>query len=93
MSESDSNASDEDAYVLQSELSPADAAEARDELLSAFTAAVGSKKPLQLDISGETLTPCAIQLLVSAKRSAEVEGVSLVLSEGAESALASVNAD
>lgn len=93
MSETESNSSKPEAFVLQADLSPADAAEAKEGLLAAFEAAVSSKTPMTVDIEGETSTPCALQLLVSAKRSAEGADVELVFSEQAQTLLADVHAD
>lgn len=93
MSATESTSSEATAFVLQADLSPADAAEARDGLLAALAAAEGAKTPLSLDVEGETSTPCALQLLVSTKRSAESGEVELQLSEQADALLANVHTD
>ena len=93
MSDTDSKPTEADAFVLQAELSPADAAEARDGLMAALTAANEAKKPLAIEIEGEGGTPCALQLLVAAKRSAEAANVEMNLSQQADAMLAAVHAD
>lgn len=93
MSETETSSSKPEAFVLQVDLSPADAAEAKESLLAAFEAASSSKTPMMVETEGETSTPCALQLLVSAKRSAESANVELVLSEQAQTLLANVHAD
>lgn len=93
MSEPDSKPTEAEAFVVQAELSPADAAEVREGLIAALTAAGEAKKPLAIEIEGEGSTPCAVQLLVAAKRSADAANVEMNLSQQADAMLAAVHAD
>ena len=93
MSDPDSKPSQPSPFALTADLSPADAAKAKDALMEAFSAAESTQSALSIDIEGEGGTPCALQLLVATKRSAEAAKVELILSEQATSMLASVHAD
>lgn len=76
-----------DPILIPAALSPAVAEEMREETLKKLEAAKGSSDSLSLDIDGESLTPCAVQILVAASRTAERMGVSLELSEQGQMAL------
>lgn len=93
MSDSDLNEPQTGAFALQADLSPADASAVREGLLAALNAATEAKQPLAIEVEGEGGTPCALQLLVAAKRSADSAKVELNLSEKAGAMLASVRAD
>lgn len=91
----DEGSKDEQSGSLsfQAELPPSEAADVRDMLLAGIKAAKDGDKTLALDLEGEPVTPCAIQLLVASTHSAAAAGVRLVLSEQADKILASVQAD
>ncbi|MFK7942856.1 MAG: hypothetical protein AB8B85_08105 [Paracoccaceae bacterium] len=93
MSEPVSKSSQDETFVLQADLSPADAEEAREALIAHLTTAKERAGSMTIEIDGGGGTPCALQLLVAAQRSAEVAQVGLNMSEQAGKLLAAVHAD
>ena len=79
--------SEQEELVLSSSLSPADADEERDQAVAAVKRAAESQKPLALSLDGDQLTPCAMQMLIAATRTAEIQGVKLSLSDGASAVM------
>lgn len=82
---------DHPKLVLQAALSPADAASARDAALDIIATAAQSKSALHVDLDGDDPSPCAMQLLVSAARSAGAHGIAIEPSQQAEEILAAAN--
>lgn len=93
MAEEGSTGGNPGAVSFQAELSPSDAVGVRDMLLAGIEAAKAGDTALELDLEGEPVTPCAIQLLVATTHSAAAAGVKLSLSEQADKVLASVQVD
>ncbi len=83
--------SHDDVLILSSGLSPADAPAERDRVLSAMTLARESGTGLKVDLDGDNLSPCAIQLLVATARSADLHSVKLEPTAVTKSALADLN--
>lgn len=77
--------------TLSSTLSPADADKERDLVIGALDGAAGSEAPLGIDLDGEQLSPCALQLLIATTRSAKNRNVALDLSKTADTALKMLN--
>lgn len=72
-------------------LTPADAGAARDRLVAAFDGA--GAEGIALDLDGEAPMPCALQLLVAARRTAEARGVPCRLGDRATAAQAALSID
>lgn len=70
-----------DPIVIPAALSPAEAEEVRAVTLQMLEAAKEGEGSIPLDIEGDSMTPCAVQMVVSATRTAERLGVSLEISE------------
>ena len=72
----------EATFTVPGSLSPADAPKVCDELKKCFESAQAAGTAFSLDLDGEA-TPCALQLLIAATRSATASGVGLEVSENA----------
>lgn len=77
--------------VLSASLSPADASAARDVALEAVSSAVKTKAALKIELDGDGPSPCAMQLVVSAARTAGAQGVPLEPSEQVGEILTAAN--
>lgn len=60
------------AIVIQSRLSPADATNARDDVVKALDAADGS---IDISLDDDSVTPCGMQLLIAACNGARKRGL------------------
>ena len=67
--------------VIPCGLGPADAEVVRANALSMIETAKAESVPLPIDVDGDSPTPCAIQIVVSATRTAELMNVDLQFSE------------
>lgn len=81
---------DDGTLHLLAELSPADAPAERERVMAVFDKAKAAGEPLSVDIEGDNLSPCALQMLIATKRSAEIHSVEFAPSDAAESVLASL---
>ena len=74
-----------DGMIVPADLTPVDAMPLRDSLLAVLDDA---KDDASLDVNGDKLSMCALQLVVSTVRTAEKRGIKLHLSDRTEAALA-----
>ncbi len=88
---SDTGDGSANSLTMQAMLSPADAAAARDLALESILPAKAGQTSLQVELDGEALSPCAVQLLVGATRTAEKQEVEIVLSEQAQTILSNID--
>lgn len=79
-----------DPIVIPAALSPADADGVRNSTLKMLDAAKAGEGSLSLDIDGDALTPCAIQLVVATRRTAQQLGVVIEISECSQAALSAI---
>lgn len=75
---------------MPAQISPAEANEHRDRALAAAKAAKGADKVLHLSLSGDGVTPCALQLLVATMHLAAEQDIRMELSVEADVALNAV---
>jgi hypothetical protein len=87
-SKSESGTTDDGTLMLSAELSPADAPAERERVMAFFEKAKQAGEPLKVDIDGDNLSPCALQMLIATKRSAEIHTVEFAPSDAADSVLA-----
>ena len=79
--------------VIEAALSPANAGDQCEQLTAAFAEAQAAEQPLSIGLDGEDASPCALQLLIAADRSARKHNVTIDFSAEAKSALAGINLD
>ena len=79
--------------VIEASLSPANAVERCGEVLSAMEKARRSKTSFTLGLDGPEASPCALQILIAASRSARKHDSPFELSKEAKAALAEINLD
>ena len=75
------------SLVLQSELSPADAGEEKERAMAAVIQAEEAGQPLHLEVDGESLNPCALQMILAVSRSLDARDQPHVISDRARAAL------
>lgn len=68
------------ALLIDGTLSPADAEEAHGAALQAVEAAKAGGLALQVDVEGDQITPCALQILVATQRTTDAQGIDIALS-------------
>lgn len=76
-----------DSFVIPAALSPAAAEETRAGALRMLEAAQEDSGTVTLEVDGDALTPCAVQILISAGRTAERMGLNFQISEQGQKAL------
>ena len=79
--------------VIEAALSPANAVERCGEVLSAMEKARETNTPFAIGLDGTEASPCALQILIAASRSARKHGLSFELSGEAKTALTDINLD
>lgn len=65
------------SLIIAGNLSPAKAAEVRDNALALLAAAEAGKTTVRIDLDGAVMRPVSLQLLVAARRSAASRGLAL----------------
>ena len=78
------------SILIPSGLSPADAEAVRSKTLEMLNGARDGSNPVAIDFDGDTLSPCALQILVAATRTAEHAGVSYEVSDQGNAVLSAL---
>ena len=79
--------------VVPSDLSPADAEATRVAVLEALGAAKAAATPLEIGLDADRAGPCAIQVMVATKRSADAASVSLTIPDQTRHVLTEMGID
>lgn len=77
-----------DSVVFPADLPLNKAVEARENVLKAIEAAKGA---LHIDLDGDDPSVCALQLLISTKRTADAESLELTFSDSAKAILEKID--
>ena len=81
------------SVVIEAALSPANAVERCGEVLSVMEKARESNTTFVMGLDGADASPCALQILIAANRSARKHSLPIELSDDAKAALEDINLD